>query len=110
MDTFVLQSPVTRSIEGLPLLPLDEIVAQLKLERVDFIKMDIEGAERFALRGSEQTLKRFKPRMAIASYHSKEDAVLLPAIVKSAVSGYDVHAKDVAISAEGIYTKVLLFH
>jgi len=30
---------------------LDDIVADRNLERIDFIKMDIEGAERRALRG-----------------------------------------------------------
>ena len=47
--TFVLELPNANKIEGLPVLPLDDIVANLKLDRVDFIKMDIEGSERFAI-------------------------------------------------------------
>ena len=35
-----------------PVTTLDKIVEELRLPRVDFIKMDIEGAEREALRGA----------------------------------------------------------
>ena len=48
---------------------IDNEVEQLGLDSVDFIKMDIEGAERFALRGAAQTISRFRPRMAICVYH-----------------------------------------
>ena len=40
---------------------IDQIVKDLEIEKVDFIKMDIEGHEYRALLGSSETLKRFKP-------------------------------------------------
>ena len=52
---------------------IDQMVAELGLPRVDFITMDIEGAEKPALRGAAQTLRKFKPRMAIASEHLPDD-------------------------------------
>lgn len=54
----------------LPVTTLDHFVAERGLDRLDFIKLDIEGAEEMALRGGEQTLRRFRPRMTIASYHT----------------------------------------
>lgn len=39
------------------------------LERLDFIKMDIEGAEIEALEGCIEIIEKFKPNFAIASYH-----------------------------------------
>lgn len=50
---------------------LDDIVGQ---ERVDFIKMDIEGAEMDAVRGGTRTIATHKPRLAIAVYHEHENA------------------------------------
>jgi FkbM family methyltransferase len=41
--------------------PLDNIVQREKLRRVDVIKMDIEGAELFALQGALATLSAFRP-------------------------------------------------
>ena len=52
---------------------IDALVASGELERVDFIKLDIEGAESEALKGAEQTLRRFRPRLALAAYHQFDD-------------------------------------
>jgi hypothetical protein len=44
---------------------LDDYVADRKLERVDFIKMDVEGAEFFALQGAKEVLSRWRPTMLV---------------------------------------------
>lgn len=46
-------------------LSLDEHVDRCPLTRLDFIKMDIEGAELAALRGARRTVTRFKPVLAV---------------------------------------------
>ena len=48
---------------------LDNILADLNIKKVDFIKMDIEGAEIEALKGIKETLKNNDTKLAIASYH-----------------------------------------
>ena len=50
----------------------------LGLPRVDFAKMDIEGAESMALRGGEETIRRWRPRLAISLYHRNEDFYTIP--------------------------------
>ena len=46
-----------------PCVRIDDYVAENKLVRVDFVKMDIEGAEWFALRGATAVLARWRPTM-----------------------------------------------
>jgi FkbM family methyltransferase len=60
-------------------------------ERVDLIKMDIEGAEMSALTGCLRTLKT-GPDLAIAAYHRPGDLVQLPRFLESA--GYVKPAFD----------------
>jgi FkbM family methyltransferase len=56
-------------------ISLDSFMAQEKLNCVNFIKMDIEGAEPRALSGAHQTILTHVPKMAICIYHSNDDMV-----------------------------------
>ena len=71
-----------------PSITVDDILAEAHLDRVDFIKMDIEGAEPNALRGAEQTLRRFRPRLAIAAYHDFDHLWQLAADIDDLGLGY----------------------
>ena len=53
-----------------PLVTVDAYCRDEGVDRVDFIKMDIEGGELPALRGAERTIREHRPRLSIASYHS----------------------------------------
>lgn len=45
--------------------PIDDVVRELNLSRVDAIKVDVEGAEVSVLRGAIDTLKRFHPKLIV---------------------------------------------
>jgi len=48
---------------------IDNQIKRLGINKIDFIKMDIEGAEIEAIKGAEETLKENKLCLAIATYH-----------------------------------------
>lgn len=66
-----------------PVVTVDSVVQELGLTRVDFIKADIEGAERHALKGALQTIKRFGPRMALCIYHLPDDPDVITSVVQA---------------------------
>jgi FkbM family methyltransferase len=72
----------------IPVSTLDRMAEELNLTRVDFIKMDIEGAEREALRGSSALLLREAPRLMLDTYHMPDDMEVLPAIIREARPDY----------------------
>jgi FkbM family methyltransferase len=94
-DTSALDSVVMKGKSGdgiqVPLTTIDKLVAELKLERVDFIKMDIEGAEQKALAGGAQTLRAYRPRMEMSVNHLPEDADKVPAVIRSLRPDYRLH-------------------
>lgn len=42
---------------------LDKILIEHAIDRIDFIKLDVEGAEELVLRGAEQHLERWRPQV-----------------------------------------------
>ena len=87
-DSVVMKPEGSEGKIQVPLTTVDKIVAELKLDRVDYIKMDIEGAEPNALRGAHDTIARFKPRLSIASYHVGTHATVIPEIINGTRADY----------------------
>ena len=81
-------------------LSIDQLVANLQIEKIDFIKMDIEGAEPYALKGAVGTIKRFKPKLAIAIYHSMHDFVEIPRFIDELGLGYKLYLAHFTIHGE----------
>lgn len=50
-----------------------------------FIKMDIEGMERFALEGGRTTIARFRPKLAISVYHLFDDVRVIFGLISELV-------------------------
>jgi FkbM family methyltransferase len=91
------QQTAMRSVQT---LSIDSLVKANGLQRVDFIKLDIEGAELQALKGAEQTIRRFRPKLAVSLYHSLDDFVEIPAYLRSLGLGYEYYLDHFTIHHE----------
>ena len=89
-------------------ISIDDFVSEKSIEKVDFIKMDIEGAESLALNGAIETIKRFKPKLAIAIYHSWDDFVNIPIWIENLNLGYTLYLDHYTIHTDEtiIFAKV----
>lgn len=69
---------------------LDEIIENGIIPYVNFIKMDIEGAEILAIKGARNTIKRYKPKLSIAVYHDYPNAKIIKKLILEYRSDYKI--------------------
>jgi FkbM family methyltransferase len=89
---------MTRMLPGVTLaepsvrtITIDDFVADAGIDRLRFVKMDVEGAELNVLRGARGTLERFAPKLAVAAYHRDDDLVRIPQELDSLASDYRLY-------------------
>ena len=85
--------------EGEEVIKARSIDSILQGERCTFIKMDIEGAELSALKGAANTIRQYKPKLAISVYHKLEDIVEIPLYIHSLCGEYEFFLRHYASGA-----------
>lgn len=109
-DSFVIHREGAKAMAKIPLTTIDNLVKELNLTRVDFIKMDIEGAEVKALYGAKATLANFHPRMSLSVYHDPAHPFEVPQAARAGWPGYQTecgpcNAVPGAVRADIMYFK-----
>ena len=79
---------------------IDDTVFCLDLQRVDFIKMDIEGSEMMALRGAVDTIKKERPTLAISVYHKLFDFYEIPQFIDGLDLGYKFYLQHSTVHGD----------
>lgn len=74
----------------IPSRRLDDYIVANNVGGVDFLKMDVEGFESQLLEGAVESIKRYRPILAISIYHSLDDYVNLPLYVQDTF-GYSTY-------------------
>jgi FkbM family methyltransferase len=83
-------SPGGLQVTNYERLALDDYIAQVPIPRVDFVKMDIEGAELEALSGARGLIAKHHPRLAISTYHCAEHLWEIPRLILEADPCYRI--------------------
>jgi hypothetical protein len=68
-------------------VPLQELVTEGAA--TVYLKYDVEGAEREALKGTEDLIRRSQPILAVSVYHKPADLWELPRYMKSLNPAYE---------------------
>ena len=68
-------------------------IDSLTSERVDYVKYDVEGAEKEALLGSVNTIKAHRPALLVSAYHRSEDIFELPLLLASIEPSYKLYLR-----------------
>lgn len=76
--------------ESIQTISIDRMLAGKK---ATYIKMDIEGAEREALLGADQTIRMYKPKLAISIYHQEDDLWKIPYYIKEKYPWYKLYMR-----------------
>ncbi len=79
-----------KQTETVNAIRLDDYIAENNIEKVDFIKADIEGAERKMLLGARETIKKWGPKLSICTYHLPDDPEVLTRIIKEIQPKYTI--------------------
>lgn len=108
MDLSLTESGVGHSLisgieaVGSTLVEVIEIDSVIQYgERINFIKMDIEGAEREALIGAKRIIGKDKPKMFICSYHLPDDPQVITNIVLQIRPDYSIDYTGFAFNKRG---------
>ena len=70
---------------------LDDVMGQ---QHIDFLKLDVEGAEVAALQGAEKMIQRCRPVMALSLYHRPQDIWAIPDQIAEIADGYDLYIRQ----------------
>lgn len=81
-------------------IEIDTIDNIMDGDRVSFIKMDIEGAEKDALLGAAKTIKKWRPKLAICAYHKAEDLYSIANTILNIMPDYKLYLR--AYSEEAV--------
>lgn len=98
--THITTNPKAADAQQVETLTIDDLAESKQLARVDFIKMDIEGAELEALKGAEETIRRYRPKLAISVYHRLPDFWEISQWIDSLGLGYRFYLRHFTIHAE----------
>jgi FkbM family methyltransferase len=85
---------------SVPLRSIDYLVNTKEIEKIDFIKLDVEGAEMESLRGARESILRFRPKLAVSLYHKPNDIFEIILYIKDKFPFYSCYIDHYSVHME----------
>jgi FkbM family methyltransferase len=79
--------------ENIKISELDNIINKLNLEKINFIKIDVEGYEIEVLKGGIETIKKFRPILGV-SLHSPSFEKEIRTIFEKEIKNYEIKKSE----------------
>lgn len=87
------------------MVSIDEFARENGINRVDCIKLDVEGAELLALRGGKNTILAHRPKLIVCLYHAPADMVTIPMYIRSLDPRYRMYVAH----SSCVFTDTILY-
>lgn len=91
INAFGHASKITK--EGNEIVNTNSLDNVLDGRPVTYIKLDVEGSELETLKGAVESIKRYRPKLAISLYHKPEDIVEIPVFIESLGMDYKYYIR-----------------
>lgn len=101
-DNLIKSNNCKHTYQALNINTIDNLVNK----KIDFIKLDIEGAEQDAIKGAVNSIKKYHPILAICVYHKAQDWYKIPFLILNIRNDYKIYLRHYM---EGIYETVMYF-
>lgn len=84
------QSKLSDDGEEIQALKIDSLIK----EKISLLKMDIEGSELDAIKGAENTIRTYKPKLYICAYHRNDDMFSIPLAINEIRNDYKFYFRQ----------------
>jgi FkbM family methyltransferase len=95
------------NIHQVTMTTLDYFFASRRLKKLDYLKIDVEGAEPRVIEGAKNVIKQFAPRIAVAVYHEPNHAQQLQEMILGINNTYQFQLKGL-VDFNGVVRPVML--
>ena len=90
----------------LPISRADEAIRELELDRIDFIKIDVEGLEPQIFSGLEETIARYRPLISF-EFHAHLTPISAFEHIRECLPDYLIADMDFAPEDSGVVVRIL---
>ena len=94
----------SKNNSDIEVLKIDTFIKLNKINKLDIIKMDIEGDEQKALAGALKSIKKYRPALFISCYHGPNQFLNIPYYLMKKLTNYTFEIRT--YRCDGIETKI----